>query len=161
MIRPVNKNDAHTLACIYNHYVLHTHITFEEEAITDAEMERRIAELSHAFPYLVYEKANTVIGFAFASPWKSRCAYKYSVETSIYLEPTLGNKGIGTQLYEALLNKLPPLGLHAAIGGIALPNEASIRLHEKLGFKKVGQFEEVGFKFDSYIDVGYWEKMLS
>lgn len=161
MIRQVTPQDAPTLACIYNHYVLHTHITFEEEAIPDAEMVKRIAELSGEFPWLVYEKAHTIIGFAYASPWKSRCAYKQSVETTVYLEPSLLGKGVGTELYQALLDKLPPLGLHTAIGGIALPNDASIHLHEKLGFQKIGQFIEVGFKFNSYIDVGYWEKLLS
>jgi len=105
----------------------------------------------------VYSEGNKTLGYAYASKWKSRCAYKYSVETTVYLRPEVKGQGIGSKLYKELLTQLKEKNIHAAIGGIALPNDASIALHEKLGFKKIGQFKEVGYKFDKWIDVGYWE----
>ncbi len=99
-------------------------------------------------------------GYAYASEWKSRCAYRYSVETTVYLHPDARGKGIGTLLYQELIRKLSKLELHAAIGGIALPNDASVALHEKIGFKKAAHFKQVGYKFNKWVDVGYWELIL-
>lgn len=101
-----------------------------------------------------------VIGYAYASKWKGRCAYRFAVETSVYVDSSARGAGVGTVLYEALFAALGGRGIHAAIGGIALPNEASIALHERFGMKKVAHFEQVGFKFDRWIDVGYWQRLL-
>ena len=124
-------------------------------------MGERIAETtaSHV-PWLVVEEDGAVLGYAYASKWKGRCAYRHSVESTVYLDPSKTGQGIGKPLYAALINALRMQRMHAVIGGIALPNEASIALHERLGFEKVAHFRQVGFKQDRWIDVGYWERLL-
>lgn len=156
MIRSVEVNDAGAIADIYNHYVLHTVVTFEEKKVSEAEMRKRIRAVSD-LPWLVFEERAQVQGYAHASRWKSRCAYKYSLETSVYLPPGAQGQGIGHMLYQQLIDQLKDSGYHALIGGIALPNEPSIALHKKLGFRKIGQFEQVGYKFGRWVDVGYWQ----
>ena len=160
MIRNVRPGDAARICAVYNHYVEKTIITFEESPVSESEMESRIAEISSAFPWLVYEEDGRVIAYAYAGKWKGRSAYRYSVESTVYVDKDCGGRGIGTQLYSLLLEKLRELRMHAVIGGIALPNEKSRKLHEKFGFKKVAHFSEVGYKFDTWIDVGYWELVL-
>jgi L-amino acid N-acyltransferase YncA len=157
MIRNATLLDAPVLADIYNYYITDTIITFEEEAIDGTEMATRIGEVTAKFPWIVWEEDGEVLGYAYASSWKSRCAYRHSVESTVYLRPGLGGRGLGYQLYMALLKELQALGLHAAIGGIALPNPASVALHEKCGFQKIGEFIEVGHKFGHWINVGYWQ----
>jgi len=161
MIRTATEADAESIVGIYNHYVLNTTITFEEEPVSAREMASRIGEVtSNALPWFVLEEDGTVIGYAYASKWKGRCAYRFSAETTIYLALGFGGRGLGTQLYEALLAELKKNEFHAAIGGIALPNPSSIALHEKLGMVKVAHFKEVGFKLGQWLDVGYWERLL-
>jgi L-amino acid N-acyltransferase YncA len=156
-IRPVRQSDAPQYCEIYNYYVRETVITFEEQPVDRAGMERRIVETSAMFPWLVAEHGGVFAGCAYATSWKTRSAYRYAVESSVYLAPDATGRGIGTELYAALLAELRARGLHCAIGGIALPNPASIALHEKLGFRKIGEFAEVGWKLGRWIDVGYWE----
>lgn len=160
MIRHAHPSDALAICAIYNHYVLHTTITFEEIPVSDKEMEQRIATVQENYPWLVYEEAGRIIGYAYASQWKPRSAYKHSVETSVYLAPEEKGRGIGRQLYTALIDEFRKTDIHALIGGIALPNDASIKLHESMGFKKIGQFIEVGYKFNTWVDVGYWEMVV-
>lgn len=161
MIRQAVATDAEAIARIYNHYILETIVTFEEQPVSPSEMAERIAEVTAAsLPWLVAEQGGSVLGYARASKWKGRSAYRFSVETTIYLAPNCLGNGLGTSLYQVLLKQLKELGLHVAIGGIALPNAASLALHEKLGFHKVAQFAEVGFKFGKWIDVGYWQLTL-
>ena len=160
-IRDANMRDAETIAFIYNHFVLTTSISFEEAEVPVIEMAGRIADLqASGLPWLVAELDGDVAGYAYATKWRVRHAYRFSVETSVYLAPEHAGKGVGTALYEALLTRLRDGGYHLAIGGIALPNAASIALHEKLGFEKVAQFREVGLKFDRWTDVGYWQLVL-
>ncbi len=160
-IRPAIENDAAALASIYNHYIAETVITFETDPVTERDMASRIAE-THALPlpWLVADSNGDISGYAYASKWKGRCAYRFAVESTIYLDPARTGKGIGTGLYTALIEAIRDHGMHAVIGGIALPNEASVRLHERLGFRKVGQFEQVGYKQDRWVDVGYWQLLL-
>ena len=106
------------------------------------------------------EDEGQVVGYAYASRWKSRCAYRYSVETTVYLSSAATGKGFGSLLYEHLIAELRQRSIHSLIGGIALPNNASVSLHEKLGFEKVAHFKEVGWKFNQWIDVGYWELII-
>ncbi|HVU17388.1 MAG TPA: arsinothricin resistance N-acetyltransferase ArsN1 family B [Candidatus Didemnitutus sp.] len=160
MIRLATDSDASAICAIYNHYVLHTWVTFEEVPVTEAEMAGRIRDTLIALPWLVLEEQGDVLGYAYANKWKVRAAYRHSVEITVYLRHDAIGRGRGRVLYEELIAKLRGTGIHAVIGGIALPNEASQRLHEKLGFKKVAQFEQVGRKFDRWIDVGYWELIL-
>lgn len=161
MIRSASTDDAAAIAAIYNHYVRATSVTFEEEAVANAEMAQRIADTSSAdLPWLVWDEAGKILGYAYASKWKSRCAYRYSVESTIYLDQTATRRGLGTKLYAALIDEVRRQKYHAIIGGIALPNPASIALHERFGFQKVAQFKEVGWKFERWTDVGYWELIL-
>ena len=160
MVRKVRSEDAKAIADIYNYYILHTVVTFEESEVDAAEMESRILEITTKLPWLVYEEKGEVLGYAYATDWKSRCAYKHSAEITVYLNPSALQQGIGSQLYKELVRHLKELEMHAIIGGIALPNEGSVRLHEKFGFEKVAQFKEVGYKFNRWIDVGYWELIL-
>ncbi|MEK6806146.1 MAG: arsinothricin resistance N-acetyltransferase ArsN1 family B [Pseudomonadota bacterium] len=158
MIRPAVASDAAALAALYNPYIEKTVITFEEQPITPVEMAQRVEEVRAAsLPWLVVEAGGPIAGYAYASKWKGRCAYRYSVESTVYLDAQQTGKGLGTQLYRALLDELLRQKIHAVIGGIALPNEASVKLHERLGFKKVAHFPEVGFKFGRWVDVGYWQ----
>lgn len=161
-IRDASMADAESVAAIYNHFVLTTSISFEEAAVAPAEMAQRIADVqAAALPWLIAEQDGVVAGYAYATKWRARHAYRFSVESTVYLAPALGGKGLGTALYGALIERLRAAGFHMVIGGIALPNPASIALHEKLGFEKVAQFSEVGFKFDRWTDVGYWELKLT
>lgn len=161
MIRNVEIGDASALARIYNPYVQDSTITFEEQIVADEPMAERVREiLDSGLPWLVDEDDGIVRGFAYASRWKGRCAYRYSVETTVYLDRSATGRGLGHRLYAELLERLRAKKLHVAIGGIALPNPASVALHERLGFRKVAHFAEVGFKFGRWIDVGYWERIL-
>jgi len=101
-----------------------------------------------------------VVGFAYASKWKGRCAYRNSLETTIYLDPSVTRRGIGSSLYNALIQHVRSAGFHTVIGGVALPNEASVALHEKHGYRKVAHFEQVGFKHNRWVDVAYWQLLL-
>jgi len=160
VIRSATIDDATRISEIYNHYVLRSTITFEEQAVPADEMRQRIADVLDGLPWLVWVENHAVQGFAFASTWKGRSAYRYSAESTVYLAEGSTGRGVGSTLYKALLAELRQRRLHTVIGGIALPNAASVALHEKLGFEKVSHFREVGWKFDSWIDVGYWQLIL-
>ena len=160
MLRSSTPSDAPRICEIYNHYVRDTVVTFEESPVPEREMSERIAGVTSHLPWLVWEQDSTIVGYAHATPWKTRSAYRFSVESTIYLDPKLVGRGIGTTLYRALIDELRERNVHCAVGGIALPNPASIALHEKLGFVKIGQFEEIGWKHGRWIDVGYWELVL-
>lgn len=156
-IRPANTIDASAICGIYNPYIRETVITFEEQEVSLAEIRARMAQVTKALPWLVAEVDDRPVGYAYAAPWKSRPAYRYSVETTIYLDPRHHRRGLGRKLYGELITRLRERGIRRAIGGIALPNAASVGLHEALGFRQVAQFEQVGYKFDRWIDVGYWQ----
>lgn len=153
-------DDGERICAIYNHYIENSIATFEEESVAVSDMRGRIEDANEERPWLVYEVDKVVAGFAYASPWKSRCAYRYSLETTVYLSHDHLGQGIGTALYAQLIEAIKTKKIHSLIAAIALPNEGSIALHEKLDFKKVGQFVEVGWKFDHWIDVDYWELLL-
>ena len=161
MIRPAVPKDAENIASIYNYYVANTVASFEEEPITGKEMARRIKEKPPHLPWLVYEQDGEVAGYAYANRWKARAAYRYAVESTIYLNQACAGKGIGTALYAELIAQLRLAGCHCVLAGISLPNEASIALHEKFGFQKIAHFKQVGFKFGRWVDVGYWQLLLT
>ncbi len=161
MIRDAEPNDAERVCRIYNPYVQNTIITFEEEPVSGEQMQTRIGEIqARALPWIVYGEAGDVVGYAYASRWKSRSAYRHSVESTVYVAGDCTGRGIGSALYEELLSRLRQTSVHAIMGGIALPNEASIRLHERFGFRKIAHFEQIGFKLGRWIDVGYWQLIL-
>ena len=160
-VRPVAVHDAAPIAHIYNHYVTDTIVTFEETPVEVADIAARIdGILSSSLPWLVAEQDGELVGYAYASRWKERRGYRLSTEVTVYADPGHARRGIGSKLYSALLPALQSAGVHAAMGGIALPNDASIRLHEKFGFRKVAHFAEVGCKFGRWIDVGYWQLLF-
>jgi phosphinothricin acetyltransferase len=161
MIRPASEQDAAAICAIYNHFVRTTTISFEEQAVSEAGMAKRIREYTAVLPWLVFEQDGVVAGYAYATLWRVRAAYRFSVESSIYVSPDMPGRGIGSALYRALIGELRHRGAHAVIGGIAQPNPASVALHEKLGFEKVAHFKQVGRKFDRWVDVGYWELLLN
>ncbi len=162
MIRPAEITDSLQISDIYNYYVLNTHSTFELEAVTEFEMQDRIERVINtlSLPWLVCEVNDRIVGYSYATSYKPRKAYKRTVETSVYLHQDEFGKGYGSALYSALIESLKQSGHHAIIGGIALPNDGSIALHEKLGFKKIGVFREVGYKLDRWVDVGYWQLLI-
>lgn len=161
-IRKATSADVQAMVDIYNHYVVDTIISFEETPIAAEDLTQRLRNvLESDLPWLVAERNGQLLGYAYATKWKERHAYRFSVEVTAYVAPGMARQGIGSQLYDHLLPALKHKNIHAAMGGISLPNEASIALHEKHGFKKVAHFKEVGYKFDRWIDVGYWQLVLS
>jgi phosphinothricin acetyltransferase len=161
-IRDAEPADACRIAAIYNHFVANTVVTFEEAAVDAAEFERHIAETRAArLPWLVAERGGEVLGYAYASRWKGRCAYRYSAEITVYLDSSAVRQGLGSLLYAELFRQLQHQGLHVLIAGIALPNEGSVALHEKFGMRKVAHFMEVGYKLGRWVDVGYWQATLA
>lgn len=160
-VRSALEMDAQAIARIYNYYIHNTVITFEEEPVSAQMIAIRMTDIQNAsLPWLVAELGGTLVGYAYANKWKARSAYRYSVETTIYLEHGYEGRGIGKRLYSELLCLLRAQGIHVAIGGAALPNDASVALHEKLGFERVATFRQVGFKHNRWIDVAYWQLVL-
>ncbi len=158
-VRPAREGDSPAIAALYNHYVAMPGVTFEFDPVSPDEIARRIADVQGAeLPWLVAMHGEDLVGYAYAVPWKgSRKAYRFSVESTVYVDAERAGQGIGATLYAALIGALRARGIHAVIGGILLPNPASIALHERLGFRKVAQFDEVGFKQGAWLDVGYWQ----
>lgn len=159
-IRDCTTGDIPSICNIYNHYIAHTVITFEELPVSVVEMQRRIETTMQSFPWLVFEEAGKILGYAYASKWKDRSAYKHTAEVTVYLHPQHCGKGVGTLLYKALIEQLANKNIHVLLACIAIPNTASERIHQKLGFRQVAHFREVGFKFGRWLDVGYWQKNL-
>ncbi|WP_369235535.1 N-acetyltransferase family protein [Streptomyces sp. R21] len=163
-VRPGVEEDLDALTDIYNHYVRETPITFDTAAFTSEE--RRPWLLSHPedgpHRLMVATDVNsqTILGYATSSAFRPKPAYATSVEVTIYLAPDAGGHGIGTLLYKSLFEALAKEDLHRAYAGIAQPNEASVRLHERFGFRHVGTYREVGRKFGRYWDVAWYEKEL-
>ena len=157
MIRNAKEKDAAAICEIYNHYVATTHISFDESEVS---VEKFLKLIQDQTPFLVYEVDEKVVGFAYTAPWKSKPAYRFTHESTIYLKSGATNKGVGSSLYKALIEQAKDLGLHSLVACIALPHEQSVHFHEKLEFIKTAHFEEVGFKFDRWLDVGYWQLPL-
>jgi L-amino acid N-acyltransferase YncA len=160
MLRLVKPGDSLPICEIYNHYIQHTPITFEESPLTPADMQARIQKVTEGLPWLVCEQDGNLIGYCYAAKWKERSAYRFSVEATIYMHPLWRGKGKGAEMFSALIAELRTRGVHSIIGGVALPNPASIALLERLGLRKIAHFSEVGYKFGKWIDVGYWQLVL-
>jgi phosphinothricin acetyltransferase len=162
LIRLAREDDAAGLAAVYRPYVEDSRISFEERAPDAAEMARRIVGERPGFhPWLVAEEDGRLLGFASSSPFRSRPAYRWSVETGIYLAADAHGRGLGKSLLSALVRLLEQQGYVVAVGAIALPNDASVRLHEALGFVHAGTYRGTGFKLGQWIDVGLWQKELA
>ncbi len=162
-VRHAVQADLERIVEIYNHYIENTPISFETETHTVEGRREWFAGFRTTGPYrlMVAESGGVVVGFACSARFNPRAAYSTSVETSVYLDPGATGRGLGSRLYAALLEELDrEPGLHRAYGGISQPNPASNALHERLGFRHVGTFREVGYKFDRYWDVARYEREL-
>lgn len=161
MIRDATLDDAASIRDIYDYYIENTTVSFEEESVSREEMEARIAAKIQAdMPWLVWEQDGEIQGYAYAGRWKERSAYRSCAESTVYVKNGCRRQGIGSNLYNSLLEKLREKGFHVVMAVISVPNEPSARLHERSGFEKMACFREVGFKFDRWLDVEYWELLL-
>lgn len=163
-IRAAEPGDLNRLVQIYNHYVAETHITFDTEPFAVGDRTQWFTQFDETGPYrlLVGELEGDVVAYASSTMFKPRPAYSTSVETTIYLDSTQVGNGFGQQLYGRLIEDLvQEEAVHRAYGGVALPNDASVALHEHLGFIRVATYHEVGFKFGKYWDVDWFEKDVS
>ncbi|MCM1312256.1 MAG: GNAT family N-acetyltransferase [Bacteroides sp.] len=160
-IRLVCNEDSHAIASIYNHYIRHSTATFDTDTVSENDMAERIRDISARYPYLVYEEQGRVLGYCFSHSWKPRKAYSQTVETTVYVHPDCARRGIGELLMRALIEECKIRGFHVLIACITADNEASISLHEKLGFTRVSLFKEVGMKFGKTLDVTDYELILN
>lgn len=159
-VRLARQDDAASIAAIYRPFVETTFVTFEEQPPAADEMARRMAD-SPIHPWLVLESDGTIAGYVSTSPMRARHAYRWSVETGIYVDPAVQGRGFGRMLLSAHLELLERQGFVTAIVGIAIPNEPSIALHEKLGFALLGIERGVGYKLGQWVDVGRWQRDLA
>jgi phosphinothricin acetyltransferase len=155
-LRDAHPGDAGAVQAIYAPAVASTPISFETEVPTVGEMAERITTTTVRFPWLVAELDDEVVGYAYASPFNDRAAYRWSVSTSVYVADGAQRRGVARMLYDALLPRIRTLGYVNAYAGIALPNEASVALHERFGFRRVAVFPAAGFKLGAWHDVGWW-----
>lgn len=155
-VRVALASDAAAVAAIYEPYVLHTAISFEETPPSASEMASRIETGLRTHPFLVFEQDGVVVGYAYAGSHAARHAYRWSASVSVYVDGGAHRKGVGRSLYETLIDHLRHQGMHSLFAGIALPNDKSVGLHEALGFEHLGTYREVGFKLGRWHDVGYW-----
>jgi phosphinothricin acetyltransferase len=156
-IRTATAADAAGVADIYNWYIANTVITFEVDPVAAEEMARRMEAVLAAHEWLLLENGGELLGYAYAGRYHARAAYGYTAESTIYLRHGLEGQGLGTTLYGELVRRIFARGYRSLIGGIALPNEPSVRLHENLGYEKVSHLKRVGHKFERWIDVGHWQ----
>jgi phosphinothricin acetyltransferase len=160
-IRDARPEDFDAVADITAHYILHTAIHWGSEPVPAAELRASWQKGLGRYPYLVLvNPAGTVDAYAKAGPWRDRAAYDRTAEVGIYLRDGLQGRGLGKRLYAALIDRCRTAGFHALVGGVALPNPASARLHEGLGFRLVGVFHQVGWKFDRWHDCAFYERLL-
>jgi len=160
IIRLASVEDAADIVVIYDPIVRHTAISFELEPPTVAVMGQRIAAILTQFPWLVYQHQGKVLGYVYASQHRSRAAYQWSVDVSVYIHPASRRAGVGRALYTALFRLLARQGFYNAYAGITLPNAASVSLHETLGFEAIGAYRQVGYKLGGWHDVGGWQLRL-
>lgn len=162
-IRTARPEDAAAIAAIYAPHVLTGTATFEIEAPDARQMRSRMAASDGLYPWIVAtngDEAGGVLAYAYAARFRDRPAYRFVVETTIYVSAATQGQGVGRLLYQSLIDTLRVQGFTQAIAAIALPNEYSIRLHESVGFRRAGVYREVGFKHDQWIDVGLWQREL-
>ena len=166
-IRPVRLTDAGQVSEIFAPYVLHTGITFEYAAPDEAEFRRRISEKIKRYPFLVAERNNVILGYAFTSVFNARCGATHTVESTVYVRENEKGQGIGRKLYEKLEEVSAAQNILNMMAGIAYPvsddgfvTTDSLRFHERMGFRMVGKFEKAGFKQGHWIDLVWMEKLI-
>ena len=161
MIRPATETDAAQIAAIYAPFVRDSHTSFESEPPDAAEIARRIANTQRTHPYLVFDRDGEVLGYAYATPYRPRAAYQWGAETTVYVKEGLRRSGVGRRLYSSLFAVLAHQGFRMAYAAIALPNPASIGLHEALGFEPLGAYRAAGYKLGAWHDVGWWQRCIA
>jgi L-amino acid N-acyltransferase YncA len=160
MIRLALESDAEQIASIYAPVVRDTPISFEVEPPSAAEIAHRVAETLATFPWLVVDKAGEILGYAYAGTHRARAAYRWSVDTTVYVHPAVHRAGVGRALYTSLLRILALQGFYSAYAGITLPNPGSVGLHEAVGFEPLGVYRGVGYKLGAWHDVGWWQRTI-
>jgi L-amino acid N-acyltransferase YncA len=161
IVRTATTADAEAIAGIYTPVVRHSPASFEEEPPDAVELERRMRALPR-LPWLVAQTPDDrVVGYAYAAQHRRRPAYRWSADSSVYVEPSHHGRGVGRLLYERLIEEMTALGYVSLFAGIALPNDASVGLHEAVGFRPVGVYRSVGFKHGQWRDVGWWQRPLA
>ncbi|MBM7068590.1 arsinothricin resistance N-acetyltransferase ArsN1 family B [Actibacterium sp. 188UL27-1] len=159
IVRSIKDADIDQIVEIYAPYVLETAISFEDDVPDSAEMRDRVQNITAAsYPYLVAERAGQILGYAYAGPHRSRAAYRYSVDVTVYIKSECHRQGIGRVLYDQLFEELGRGRFQRAFAAIALPNVSSVGLHTALGFELVGVYHKVGYKFDRWHDVSWWQR---
>lgn len=159
-IRPTDERDFDAIAALTNTFIRGTAVHFGYEPVAGAELAQQWRDTRAVYPWLTAEIDGRFAGYAKAGVWRARTAYSWTTETTIYMEPHARGSGEGRRLYGALLEELRKRGFHSAIGGATLPNDASVRLHESLGFAFIGTAREAGYKLGTWHDVGFWQVML-
>ncbi|KQN25860.1 acetyltransferase [Sphingomonas sp. Leaf33] len=162
-IRAARPEDAATIAAIYAPYVLGGTVSFETEAPDARAIRTRMAASDGLYPWIVAtsgEDDAAILAYAYATRFRDRPAYKWTVETSVYVAGAVQGQGVGRLLYEALVDTLRAQGFIQAIGVISLPNDQSIKTHEAVGFRRAGVYREIGYKQGRWIDVGFWQCTL-
>ena len=160
MIRTMTLNDVSEITRIYAHYVTHTVVTFDTKVPSEKEMCERLQPIIRNCPAWVCVEEDKIAGYCYAHEWKTKKAYSATAETTIYLHPDYLRKGYGRILMEQLIKDCRERSYHTLVACITIPNEPSVKLHEKLGFKQVSHFHEVGRKFDKWLDVADYELIL-
>jgi phosphinothricin acetyltransferase len=160
VIRLAHEQDGAGIAAIYAPIVASSPISFETVPPTPEEIARRVRETLIKYPWLVYDEAGEIAGYAYAGAHRARAAYQWSVETSVYVGERFRRRGIGQQLYATLFQILAAQGYVNAYAGITLPNPPSVALHEAMGFTPLGVYRKIGYKIDAWYDVGWWERAL-
>ncbi|MBL9032384.1 MAG: N-acetyltransferase [Phycisphaerae bacterium] len=159
-IRPTIERDMEAMTALTNTFIVSTAVHFAFEPLEPGEMARMWLDGRDRYPWLTAEIDGRFAGYAKAGPWRTRAAYQWTAEAGIYVEESSRGRGVGKALYAEIIDDLRRRGFHSVIGGVTLPNEASVRLHESLGFEFVGRFREAGHKLGHWHDVGFWQRML-
>ena len=160
-IRPALSTDTSSILDIYAPYILNTTVSFETSVPTIKDFSERIIANEESWPWLVYESEGVIAGYAYASKHRERAAYQWCVETSVYLDDRFQQKGIATKLYQTLFAILKYQGCRNVYAGITLPNEKSVHFHEKMGFKKIADYKNIGYKFNGWHTVRWYELQLN
>jgi phosphinothricin acetyltransferase len=160
-VRSATDDDLVRVREVVNHYIEHSVFNFRTEPQSIDEVRALWARRHNRFPWLVAVVDGRVVGVAYAGPWNERDAYRWTVESTIYVDPSTHRRGVGDALYTELLDRLRRQGFHSAVAVIALPNDPSVRLHERHGFARAGHLREAGFKHDAWHDVGFWQCVLA
>lgn len=161
MIRDFNARDIQALLDIYNYYVTNTAVTFDIAPLSFEVFKAKVNQINADYPFLVFEAEGDVLGYAYASKFRPKPAYNFTVESTVYVKHTAHGRQIGSQLYKVLIEKLKLTDAHTVLGVLTIPNAASVKLHEKFGFKAVALLKEVGLKFGEWHDVGIYQLKLS